>query len=211
MTWILFFVNAAMMTINQPDLKQADEVIQQAFDDKYFISQQGRYFAQFIADHESFYSPFLKQISFRALGGELEKIDLLGALALRNQKFMEEGPSYPFGGDRVALSVWHKKIENLISVQAEHPNYYLGITADHLSWSYWFTYQFVHSGLSHFAFNMVFLIIFGCFLEVLKGGLFVLIVYLGSGFAGAGFFLLINGPTMAPLIGASAAVSGLMA
>ncbi|MCB0343382.1 MAG: rhomboid family intramembrane serine protease, partial [Bdellovibrionales bacterium] len=56
-----------------------------------------------------------------------------------------------------------------------------------------------------------FLFIFGCYLETILGGLAVLVIYLGSGMVAAGTFLLINGASSAPLIGASGAVSGLMA
>jgi membrane associated rhomboid family serine protease len=58
---------------------------------------------------------------------------------------------------------------------------------------------------------MLFLLLFGSMLEPLIGGLALLLVYLGSGMTAAGSFLLVSGESLVPLVGASGAVSGVMA
>ncbi|MEZ4873012.1 MAG: rhomboid family intramembrane serine protease [Bdellovibrionales bacterium] len=63
----------------------------------------------------------------------------------------------------------------------------------------------------HFLSNMIFLMFFGAFIERLCGSLALLLIYLGSGFIGAGVFVLWSGVSTVPLVGASAAVSGIMA
>ena len=58
---------------------------------------------------------------------------------------------------------------------------------------------------------MLFLLIFGCMLEPVIGGVGLLISYLLSGMVAAGVFLFLSGVSSVPLIGASGAVSGIMA
>jgi membrane associated rhomboid family serine protease len=58
---------------------------------------------------------------------------------------------------------------------------------------------------------MLFLLIFGAALELQIGGLAVLVVFLMSGAFAAGVFALMTGVTSSPLVGASGAVSGIMA
>jgi membrane associated rhomboid family serine protease len=73
------------------------------------------------------------------------------------------------------------------------------------------TYQFSHSGFSHFLGNMLFFLIFASTLEVMVGGLALLILYLCFGVFAALFFLVLSEVSAVPLIGASGAISGLMA
>ncbi|MCB0384725.1 MAG: rhomboid family intramembrane serine protease [Bdellovibrionales bacterium] len=210
-TWLLFIVNAFVMIATLSDLISAQESLDKALKDDYYVTSQGNFYAQFIGDHQAHYSPFMRELSQRAMGGDGEKIKLLGNLALRNEKFMTEALDYPFKGDQVARGWWLEKVQELQEIQDRHPSYILGLNVDHMSLDHWVSYQFVHSGFIHFAFNMIFLFIFGCYLETILGGLAVLVIYLGSGMVAAGTFLLINGASSAPLIGASGAVSGLMA
>lgn len=210
-TWILFGLNVLVMISTMSDLNRAQDSLDKAFDDEYYIAYQGHFYAEFISDNQAFYSPLLQTLSLKSLSGDEDKTKLLGNLALRSDKFLREGPSYPFKGDQVARGWWIEKFAELRKIQDGHPSFVLGLNSEHIGFKYWINYQFVHSGFSHFAFNMAFLFVFGCYLETLFGGLLVLITYLGSGVMGAASFLLINGATGAPLIGASAAVSGLMA
>jgi membrane associated rhomboid family serine protease len=57
---------------------------------------------------------------------------------------------------------------------------------------------------------MVFLLIFGVFTESVVGSLWTLVTYISAGVAGAGSFALLSGISSSPLVGASAAISGLM-
>jgi membrane associated rhomboid family serine protease len=113
--------------------------------------------------------------------------------------------------DQVLLNWWRDQLTQLLTSQSIQPSYNLGITSSNIEYSNWITYQFVHSGLSHFFGNMIFLLIFGCFLEPIIGSLAFLLGYLLSGMVAAGTFLLLSGVTAVPLIGASGSVSGIMA
>ncbi|MCC7405516.1 MAG: rhomboid family intramembrane serine protease [Bdellovibrionales bacterium] len=210
-TWLLFIVNAFMMIATYGELMVAQDSIDKAMRDDYFVESQGSFYAQFISDHKNQYTPFMNELSLRALSGDADKVKLLGNLALRNDLFIKEAPAYPFKGDQVAKGWWLEKLDELGQAQQRHPSFLLGVSVDHMGLRHWLSYQFVHSGWLHFAFNMIFLFVFGCYLESLIGGLALLVVYLGSGMIAAGTFLLVNGPTSAPLVGASGAVSGLMA
>ncbi|MFA3783121.1 rhomboid family intramembrane serine protease [Melioribacteraceae bacterium 4301-Me] len=76
-----------------------------------------------------------------------------------------------------------------------------------------FTYQFMHGGFTHILFNMFFLWMFGMEIENLMGSRKFLIFYLLCGL-GAGLVQLLLPPlfsdTLAPTIGASGAVFGVM-
>lgn len=78
------------------------------------------------------------------------------------------------------------------------------------AWPTWISYQFMHGYLGHLLSNMMMLLIFGLMLEQLKGGSFLLGVYILSGLAGALGFLLDNWGQSTPMVGASAAISGIM-
>lgn len=70
-----------------------------------------------------------------------------------------------------------------------------------------FTYSFVHVGISHLGANMVFLAIFGYFVMQKADQAGFLIIYLASMIAGALAFLLTDPYT--PMVGASGAIYGL--
>ena len=69
------------------------------------------------------------------------------------------------------------------------------------------TYQFLHGGFGHMAFNMLALFFFGPRLEERMGGGHFLGMYLGAGYVGA----LLSLPVGAPMVGASGAVYGVLA
>lgn len=73
------------------------------------------------------------------------------------------------------------------------------------------TYAFLHLGFLHLASNMVFLWVFGDNVEDAFGHLRFLIFYLACAAAGAMFHGLIEPASQGPLIGASGAVSGVVA
>ena len=77
-------------------------------------------------------------------------------------------------------------------------------------WWAFFTSMFLHGGMDHLLGNMVFLWLLGCFLEMGCGRVFYLVLYLVSGVAGAGAFMLAYPHCTGPLIGASGAIAGMM-
>ncbi len=73
-----------------------------------------------------------------------------------------------------------------------------------------FSYMFLHGDVGHLVGNMVFLWILGCMLEIGSGRLLFTGMYLTSGLAAAGLFVVIYPMNTLPLVGASGAIAGLM-
>ncbi len=73
------------------------------------------------------------------------------------------------------------------------------------------TSLFFHSSFLHLAGNMLFLYVFGDNVEDAMGSIFYLLFYLCCGVMGGYFFALAAPHTVTPLVGASAAISGVCA
>ncbi len=72
------------------------------------------------------------------------------------------------------------------------------------------TYQFLHGDILHLIGNMLFLWVFGDNVEDALGHVKYLIFYLACGIAGALAHVMMTGEPSAPLIGASAAIAGVV-
>jgi membrane associated rhomboid family serine protease len=72
------------------------------------------------------------------------------------------------------------------------------------------THMFVHADAMHLAFNGASLLAFAGALEKRIGGIRLLLFFLATGFAGAITFVALNPGLLAPMIGASGAIAGLM-
>lgn len=73
------------------------------------------------------------------------------------------------------------------------------------------TYQFLHGGLLHLLGNMFFLVIFGFSAEAAIGHFRFLLFYLIAGVAGGVLYSAVNASGSTALVGASGAISGVMA
>ncbi len=78
-------------------------------------------------------------------------------------------------------------------------------------WQTWLTYMFMHGGWMHLIGNMLFLWVFADNVEDAMGHLRFLAFYLICGLVGAAAHLLMNTASQAPLVGASGAISGVLA
>ena len=110
----------------------------------------------------------------------------------------------------VAFKYWKEKFKKLLSLQAVHPSYFMGLTDTQQSLEALLLYQFAHSDSGHLFWNMLFLLIFGIFVESVIGSLRTLLVYLCSGIVAALGFAATSGYSSSPLIGASGAITGLI-
>jgi len=72
------------------------------------------------------------------------------------------------------------------------------------------THMFLHGGVFHLFGNMVFLVAVGLLVEVALGSLVLTGLYLLSGIGAAGLFIALDPGGVAPLVGASGAIAGLM-
>lgn len=73
-----------------------------------------------------------------------------------------------------------------------------------------FTSMFLHGGFMHLAGNMLFLYIYGDNVEHQLGHFYFLLMYLGTGVVATLSFSLLAGESLAPLVGASGAISGVL-
>ena len=78
------------------------------------------------------------------------------------------------------------------------------------TWGTVFSSMFVHASFMHIMFNMLFLGLFGNYVEARVGHVKYLLLFLATGIAAAWTQVAINQDSLVPLIGASGAVSGIM-
>ncbi len=136
---------------------------------------------------------------------------LLGAQALKDPYFVERAGTLNVSGDEIAVTDWKKKIKAYHNELKLKSSTVFGLRIQDSSPLDWVTYQFMHGGWMHLVSNMAMLLIFGAAVEVTIGSLGFAAIFFFSGFAGAGMFLLLGKSSLASVIGASGAVSGVMA
>lgn len=210
-TWIIFALCAGTMMLFSGGMEDADQTLESYLSDEFFLATQGAVYAKYLEMEPAKHSKLLNEMAHMALEGDSSKVELLAHLAMRDSKFMAEAPNLQLWPDKVAEGIWHEKIVEIQKAKDENPIFDLGLTSENNSYLSWISYLFVHSGWAHFTGNMFFLLIFGGLLESVLGSAMMAIVYLGTGMISAASFVLLSGVSMAPLIGASGAVSGLMA
>lgn len=209
-TWILFALNLVVFIVTSASGDVSDGITE-ALEDSYFANTQGQLYAQFISAHPKNYNRLFRGLSEKTLNYDEDAKALLGSLALKDALFVARAPSGTFAGDQVAVDWWRLRLGQLEAKQLANPVYSLGLTIADLSLPKYLTYMFAHTGLTHFVGNMFFLIVFGCALEPIIGGLLLLLTFLGAGVAGACTYLMFTGASLSPLVGASAAICGWMA
>ena len=208
-TWALVALNVFVYLGTLSAYESSQIRLDAILDEPSFVARQGLVFAQLIEREPQLFSASLGLMRARAQKGDPEARDLLGALALRNAQFVAHAGTYAFEGDEIAIASWRKRFIAATALQSEHPSYRWGLSHLNASGRNWITYQFAHSGFMHLALNMAFLLIFGVFVETRLGSSLVVLCYVFSGVAGAFAFTRLTGLTASPLVGASAAVSGL--
>jgi membrane associated rhomboid family serine protease len=111
-------------------------------------------------------------------------------------------------GQRRQWSISRTKInDDILSVSF----YSLGLIPSQINALTLFTSQFLHSDIMHLVGNMFFLIICGFAVEAAIGHRLFLLFYLLSGLAGGLLYTAVNQNGVTPLVGASGAISGVMA
>ena len=213
-TWVLFALNLFVFTGSGIFQWQQDESIDQILEDKNLVKTTGFMFSQFVLESPDSYSNEVVALAKEQGQAQKENNILLGGFALSQKKFWDGYKDFEFRGDRVAIEDWRSTMIELEKIQLAHPQFLLGVRGmpqETDEFYRWISYQFTHSGLFHFAGNMVYLLIFGAFLESIIGSLSLLVTYLMRGAIAAAAFLLLSGETNLPLVGASGSISGLMA
>lgn len=210
-TWALVLINFTILWYTTVSGKSSQEGLEQLMRKTHFVSTQGRVYAEYLSSHSADYPGFLLEMAKQVEHGERDRAEALGQLAFRDLAFIANVDQMEERGDKVAFRLWKKDLDKTKRWQEEHPSFVHGLNGDDASITNWISYIFVHSGTFHFLSNMLFLLVFGTALEVQIGGLGLLVVFLLSGVFGAGVFALLTGVTNTPLVGASGAISGVMA
>jgi membrane associated rhomboid family serine protease len=230
-TWIMVALNVGMFALTFPAYIAADQAIEDLLDNDAFIATNGLLFAATMDVSKEPES--VRLLASRTLEGNEDAKQLLGHLAFRRADFMgkmkAELRAKPIvkitgarttasvsafsqlPGDQVLIEAWHKSIERLWSIQQVHPSYRMGLSDGNSNLLRWFTYQITHSGAVHLFWNMLFLLLFGTFIEHTRGSKAMAATVWAGGFGGAIAFVLLSGLTASPMVGASAAVSSLIA
>lgn len=131
----------------------------------------------------------------------------LGAKALRDRDFLDGARTQRFSGDQVLIRQWQSDLDHFLVDLQDSPVYRFGLASVEQSDFRWITYQFTHANLIHLLSNCAFLLVFGTAIELKWGGLWVLLLYLLGGISGAAMFFMNESGSVAPLVGASAALS----
>lgn len=231
-TWIMVALNIGMFAVTFPAYMAADHAIEDLLDDESFISTNGLLFAATMDISKE--SESVRLLSEKSLAGDDDAKQLLGHLAFRRADFMRKmkselqvkpvetrmaasvplPPSVDLSkmpGDLVLIEEWYKSVKRLWAIQQVHPSYRMGLSDGNSNLLRWFTYQITHSGAVHLFWNMLFLLLFGTFIEHTRGSKAMAVTVWAGGFGGAIAFVLLSGLTASPMVGASAAVSSLIA
>ncbi len=209
-TYLLLVINIAVFFGTYQNFEASDQQLDHYLDDEQFLATQGAAFAVMIEREPKKFSPTLQSIAKSSLQHDSNSLQALGGFALRNSAFMSRAQTFNFGGDEVAVAHWRKKLIDFQKIQDLNPSFRWGLSELHNGWLNWFSYQFAHAGFAHLFWNMIFLMIFGCFVEVTLGGSYVAVAYVAGGLIGAWSYSVLSGISYSPLVGASGAVSGLI-
>lgn len=211
LTWTLIAINAFIFILTY----QPEGGSRRAFangDNKLFSTQEelvltGRLFDQYHFQKSEDADNVWSQPQIKSK----EQYLLLGSQALRDPEFMKSAGDFHFTGDEIAVKEWKKSLDKFQDHMKFRSSSLFGLLPQEHRPLTWITYQFMHAGVMHLVSNMLLLIIFAGMLEVQMGSLGMILVYLLSGIAGGLGFLFLSSHSTAPMVGASGALSGVMA
>ncbi len=209
MTWLLVFINVFLFAVFLPQNNHFSSKMGDIVEDKYFYTTQANLYKTFVMNHPKLYGYFTKNIL--KLDWDIPvKARIISSFAISDTRFTENILNEAPVGDAVAYKFWQQNFNDIMALQGTSPNYTLGVF-NQSSLINFVTYQFMHASLGHLLSNMFFLLLFGALIEPLFGALLLLMTYLASGVIAAQSFLMVSESINSPLIGASGAISGLMA
>lgn len=141
------------------------------------------------------------------------QMEFLGAIAIRRRAFVDSLLDGKLGqtGDAVAITRLREELRGFREAGAEDLTTRLGLSAHNKDTLAWITYQFSHAGWLHLLSNLVFLLLLGAAVERQLGALGLFLIYVAGGWMGGMAFLQLQPDGLVPMVGASGAVSALMA
>jgi membrane associated rhomboid family serine protease len=209
LTWTLLALNVLIFFIffaGQPDSFYQQKILQSTS-----TVVTGRLYHQYLQSLPAAEQKTRAFWTARLSTESLEQMELLGTYAMRDADFLKAAATMPFRGDEVAIARWRENVAEFAKYYEDETIYNFGLNKSDLkSWT-WITYQFSHASLVHLFSNMLFLVVIGTAVESLVGGFGLLALYVLGGIAGGAAFLYYNGHGTIPMVGASAAISALLA
>jgi membrane associated rhomboid family serine protease/mRNA-degrading endonuclease YafQ of YafQ-DinJ toxin-antitoxin module len=109
------------------------------------------------------------------------------------------------------LDVWQTKRQKIVEQLKTSSSFAYGLIPSQAGFFSFISSQFLHGDVMHLFGNMFFLLICGFAVEAAIGHLRFLFFYLISGVAGGLLYVMFNPSSTQPLVGASGAISGVMA
>ncbi|MBX3017855.1 MAG: rhomboid family intramembrane serine protease [Bdellovibrionaceae bacterium] len=198
LTWTLIFLNMGFYFITS-DPRPAPTAKESFFEVRN-LQRTGVYYRQYLG---------MKDLP------EPHELVLWGGKAMRDPGFVTAVPEFPFRGDADEIKNWRAEVSKLRDQTGARAVTKFGLPRDPAVAVQkpltWITYQFMHATPIHLLSNMVFLLLFGIAIERLAGSLTVLLVSLLGGIFGAYFSMKLDAPSALPMVGASAAVTALIA
>ena len=216
-TWILIIMNLILYINIHPFQDKVEQEIQSILlKDDFFLTHSKVYYYylknQEKIDSEHFNKDSLVYaLALNSKVGEVDDLYRLAVFSFRDKQFLNYVKDHKIHfGDQQLVTSWEKQMDQLQELQQKSPHAQWGLS-DQGTWVNWLTYLFVHASFWHLLGNMAFLLIFGSVLELLMGPLFFLLFYILAGIFGAFVFMSVFNFSSIPLVGASGAISGLMA
>lgn len=199
LTWTIVFLNLFFYLMTW-DSQRAEKTFFNENDD---LVHLGMMYSQYKNEN----SEKLQQIA------KLERKEklMMAGQALKDPDFLINFSKQKYFGDQLAVNTILAELKRYNQNLESRWTTQLGLNNYNSTAINWITYQFMHASWMHVIGNMVMVIIFAGALEIMIGSLALLFVYIFSGIVGAYFFLLLSPISASPMVGASGAVSGLIA
>lgn len=210
-TIVLFLLSLFFLLILPPVSEKFMNQVESEMNTKNFLQVQSFEYREFLKsekleEYEDIESVWLGR------NYDSSKVNLYWTqISFRDPDFVTKYKSIKHYPDEVMYNHWLATWDQFLVNQKVQWTTFFGLSALGNKWTHYLTYQFVHSGFLHFFSNILLLILFGIAAEKLVGGFAVAFVYIVTGVFGALFYEWSHGINTAPLVGASASVSGLMA
>lgn len=217
---ILKFINAPLtwvfLLLNLVIFFAYSDKPNRIYENKMFKSSElalaGRLYSQYLNDPKvKVKNKALLEYKNKKMDMNFEKLITLGGLSLRDPLFANYVQTHSLKGDQVHIQHWKENFLKFKNYQKQNNFRIFGLSSQHQSPLAWITYQFMHSGVVHLLFNMVFLILIGTAVEGLVGGMGLITTYIVGGIMGGVFYLYLSSTDAIPVIGASASLSALLA
>lgn len=209
LTWTIIGLNLFFYLLTW----DSEKVERSFFNENNDLIHLGMMYSQYKADRGDQESPNKVQISVEdEFHFPNRKVQLRRAAeALKDPDFLQNFSRKKYSGDSIAIQYLSSEIKAYNESLNLRWTTRLGLNTYNVTRLNWITYQFMHASWMHVIGNMLMVLIFGGALELMIGSLSLLFIYIMGGVAAGACFLLLSAISVSPMVGASGAVSALIA